>query len=189
MIPAFNINGPNSQFLGFPMLQNRFAVPAWSYLFEKWKPVLLIEIGTWTGGFTCCLGIAGKLHGFVVHSVDRGQQCEDLRPWFNFLGIIYHRADIKTELPALAALVQRCPGHVAILCDGGDKPGEFRAFADVLRNGDVIAAHDYTGDDDWPWQEITMPQIAESVAKNRLKPFFPSVFANTGWLVMRKVGT
>lgn len=189
VMPPYNIGGPpNSRFLGMPLLQNRFAVPAWSYLFERWQPGVLVELGSWTGGLTCCLGMAGKMYGFPVHSYDRCAPAEELRPWFQFLGIHQHCADIFSmeTRETIARLIVGTSRPALILCDGGNKVLEFTLYADLLKKGDVIAAHDYSTGPHWPWSEVRLEQVMPSCEQHSLGVFFPTLFHNTGWLVRRK---
>lgn len=188
MIPAFESGGPNSYFLGFPMLQNRRAVPAWSYAFEQLRPTYVIETGTWTGGFTCCLAIAARNYAAKVVTFDLSADSEAMAAWYDFLDVRRERADCLSE-PAIAqirALIEGAGGPVYVLCDAGNKVKEFRTFAAMIRPGDVIAAHDNAGPE-WPWSEIREEDVADVAAQYSLAPWLPEVFHNTGWLVKRRL--
>lgn len=54
-------------------------------------------------------------------------------------------------------IIQRDTNRVLIVCDGGDKPREMKTYAPLLREGDIIMAHDYG-------QEITWRDIPSDVA-------------------------
>ncbi len=190
LIPAFE-HYPNSRFLGFSLSQNRYAVSAWSYLFEQYRPSRIIEIGTSVGGFTCLLGIVAQNIGAVVHTFDTGYLHVENAKWFKILGINYHREDVFGEVgySRIRCLVEM-PGQVVVLCDGGNKVKEFNEFGKLLKSGDVIAAHDFCTGPEWPWGEIRPEDIEATVKSQNLEPYLSEVFyapgRTTGWAVWRK---
>lgn len=190
VIPPYDQN-PNSRFLGFPMSQNRYAVPAWSYFLEVHKPPRIVEIGTHCGGLTCCFAIAARNYGGRVWSFDPGDQRDqmggDYLGWFNFLGIEFVNADcFAPESEELIESIIANPGQCLLLCDGGDKRREFNHFARYLKAGDIIAAHDFASTA-WPWQEIQERDVAKVSHELRLEYFMKSIFEPTGWMVKVKL--
>lgn len=190
MIPAFE-HHPNCRFLGFPMSQNRYAVPAWSYLLEVVQPKRIIEIGTSVGGMSCLLALAARKTGATFDTFDVGftvdsntaillsNLCGDGRG--------FHRNDVFDDLVFGGLTVGiRDEGLSLILCDGGNKVKEFRTFAPFLKSGDIIAAHDFGGREFWPWEEIRIEDVSDVIEKENLVRFMEDVFENTGWLVCRK---
>jgi hypothetical protein len=69
-----------------------------------------------------------------------------------------------------------------LFCDGGDKIKEFNAYADFIKNGDLICCHDFAYNDSffkselylkwWGWHEISFKDIEESIIKNNLKQLY-----------------
>ena len=45
-------------------------------------------------------------------------------------------------------------GKTIVLCDGGDKPREFKTFSKYLKKGDLILGHDFSRNKDkWPYSD------------------------------------
>ena len=189
MIPAFNdCGGHNCRFLGFPMLQNRYSVPAWSYLIEDIKPQLIVEIGCWNGGLSCALGVAMKNYGGRVFCCDIADFSEDLNDLRRLLPIHFEKLDALSAhgLHLIGGLIER-GGLTVVLCDGGNKPEEYNLYAPFLKQGDIIAAHDFQHHPHWPFSEINEAQVANACAKYSLEPFMNEDMHKAGWLVRRKV--
>jgi len=187
MIPAFDVDAPHCRFLGFPMQQNRFTVPAWSYLIERLRPKQFVEIGCWKGGLSCALAVAMSNFGGNVFCYDSGTFDKDLQKWLDILPVEFVSLDVFSDAGTrvvASKIVQA--GTSIVLCDNGNKPREFSIFAPFLKPGDIIAAHDFAYQDLWPWTEITEKQIERICAMHKLHPFMQDVFAPAGWLVKRK---
>jgi hypothetical protein len=190
MITPFN-HEPNCYFLGFPMSQNRYAIPAWSYLFEQVPPKIIVEIGTSVGGMTCLLAIAAREYEATMHTFDISPtMSEKTLETLRRVGGDCVKINVIDVLDAkgssLINAILRLPGQSILLCDGGNKVLEFRTFAKSLKPGDVIAAHDFGAKEAWPWQEVRLEDVIEVMGQEDIVPFMEDVFANTGWLVCRK---
>ena len=84
----------------------------------------------------------------------------------------------------------RSPGVSVVLCDGGDKPREFRILAEYLKPGDVIAAHDFMDHGStvhWRSCEIQSKDVAQTCLDFNLVPWNHEIFEQAAWLVKRKV--
>lgn len=192
-IPAFE-HHPNSRFLGFPMSQNRYAVPAWSYFFEQVRANQLVEIGTSVGGFTCLLGVVAKNLGATLHTLDIHDNLDlEAAAWFRRLSIGFFTEDCFGEVgTALLRDTINRTGISVLLCDGGDKIKEFRTFAPLLKVGDYIAAHDWHDygencvGEDWPWQEIQTSDVADVIEQQSLTQVYEELFRRSGWKVWKK---
>jgi cephalosporin hydroxylase len=187
MIPAFDTDGKMSRFMGFPMCQNRLSVPAWSYFIEKTLPLLIIEIGCWSGGFSCCLAIAMHNIGGTVWCCDKGAFCEDLIRWKEVLPLEFKRMDALSP-EGVETIRNLIINHspCVVLCDDGNKRKEFNTYAPFLKKNDVIAVHDYAHHDFWPWQEITDADVKGACDQYRLEPYMQDAMHPAGWLVRRK---
>lgn len=171
------------------MNQNRAAVPAWSYAMEIHPPRRIIELGAYNGGFTTCLGVHAYRIGCEVHSFDIGL-CPDIQ-WQSlteFLGIKFYTADVFSEASiAKIGEMIRAPGVTYLLCDNGNKAKEFNLFAPYLKQGDVIAAHDYCNDSRiWCGGEIIFAQVSETVSVHDLRPFLQPQFDLAAWIAFQK---
>ena len=190
MIPAFE-HHPNSRFLGFPMSQNRYAIPAWSYLLEKVIPSSIVEIGTSEGGMSCLLAFAARQIGATFDTFDVGdtvnQKIQQTLHAICGSGHGFHRLDCFEQI-GLHIIKDRLalPGVSVLLCDGGNKAKEFQTFARLIKPGDVIAAHDFGDEESWPWHEIKIEDVSEVIENQKLIRFMEDVFESTGWLVCRK---
>jgi hypothetical protein len=85
-------------------------------------------------------------------------------------------------------------GQTLVLCDGGNKPAEFKYLAKMLKPGDIIMAHDYCVDDEyfnsyirdhvWAWCEIKFADIQESTKE--LTPHLAELFQEAVWTCWKK---
>lgn len=184
---------PNSHltFLGFEMQQNRFAPLAWSEVIQREKPERIIEIGTWTGGFTCLLAMCIQAGGVVMtydNDLNRPWQVNDLR--MSRLSILHCQDDVFS-LKGIASIDEdMAKGKCILLCDGGNKIKEFQTFAPFLKSGDIIAAHDYADTRSlqfWNTQEIVPLDVEKTVQECGLERYEPSLMAEAGWLAYKKV--
>lgn len=190
MIPAFE-HHPNSRFLGFPMSQCRYAIPAWSFLFEKEIPKNIIEIGTHLGGMTCLLAIAAKnlKSSFCMFDINDNIERElfDGPCWFKTLDIDLNLTScFSPEGEGKICSIIKRTGLTVLLCDGGNKQKEFQTFAPVLKSGDILGVHDARGSEGWPWQEIDIEANREFIKEQQLEEFMQDIFLQTGWWVCRK---
>lgn len=191
MIPSYG-HYPNSFHLGFRMAQNRYAIQAWSYLFELETPKQIIEIGTSVGGLACVLGIAAKNLGATFHTFDIANQTDQLGgladEWFKFLNIDFNVVDCfePDTMTKINSIVGR-EGLTVLLCDGGNKPKEFRTFSKCLKPGDIIAAHDFGAKEEWPWQEIRLEDVQDVMQECNISRHLEDVFDKSGWLVCKKM--
>ena len=80
-----------------------------------------------------------------------------------------------------------------LLCDGGDKPEEFRIYSKYLTKNSYIMAHDYAKDKKhfnekisknvWGWFEIQDSDIQPSIDKEKLtKSDYYNSFENIAWV-------
>lgn len=171
--------------MGFPMNQNRLAVPVWSYAMELYRPDRIIELGSYNGGFTLALAFAGWTEKVAVHSIDRMEApTQEWKRLGEFLGINFKQGDIWQNQSYIIELIEM-EGVSFLLCDGGDKAKEFETFAQWLKPGDIIAVHDYQTPW-WPWSEVTHGQLAKTVREQNLAIWNPELFDLAGWIAFRK---
>lgn len=194
IIPPYEVSGAPACPLGLPMCQNRMAVPTWSYAMEVHPPARIIELGTYSGGFTVAIGVHAHQIGARVVTFDRARPDERLAEIARFLGIEFRTGDLWAVQRDIAQLIEE-PGTSYVLCDGGDKRRELATFACHLKPGDVIAAHDYAVDDGtgyqnawWGWGEIDLEDGRAAALACDLEPWMQDHFDTAAWLAYRKRG-
>ncbi len=168
-------------------MQNHAAVPFWSEVIGAERPAVIIELGTWEGGFTCLLGIAARNYGLQLHSFGHDEINPRSVPWFAHLAgtLTFHRCDVFAEDTLRTFKALYTGGKVLALCDNGSKPREFALLAPMLRPGDIIACHDIGGEY-WDCCEMTEADIAAPCATYGLEPYMPDQAYRAGWLAKRK---
>lgn len=193
-IPLYNDSSGGdwpSEFLGFTMMQNRMAIPAWSYAFELVRPKTVVELGTHEGGFSILLAIACKNYGAKFITFDRGLYDPKWKDWFTALQVDFRRREdfldvvVQREIDWLI----KGTGTSILLCDGNDKPREFKTFAKYLKPGDIIAAHDCMEDGTNYWKscEMRAAYVSDVCLDENLEPWNQEIFERAAWLVRRKI--
>jgi len=133
-----------SKFLGMDLQQDSGTVIAINELLERLRPTTIIELGTGLGGLTVCLGLWAYMNGCKTFSFDIRHRHSNNAAILRTLKVACVTANIFRRWRAIAGLMGS--GVVLLLCDGGDKVKEFNLFAQFLKPGDVIMAHDYSKD-------------------------------------------
>ena len=87
-------------------------------------------------------------------------------------------------------------GVTIVLCDGGNKIGEFNVLSNFIKSGDFIMAHDYGENKEvfetkinrklWNWFEISNDNIEESCVSNNLDYYNKETFENVVWTCRQK---
>jgi cephalosporin hydroxylase len=160
------------------------------------KPKRILEIGTALGGFTQFLRVVcnnfeldTKIITYDINS----------RPWYNTM--IKNNIDVRVENVFTENYVDvddfvknyiKEDGITLVLCDGGNKIGEFNLLSNFIKSGDFIMAHDYAYNKEyfekningkvWNWLEIQESDIIQSCQKNNLKPYMEEEFSSVVWV-------
>ena len=190
IIPLYESGDKTQSPLGFPMCQNRIAPMVWSYAMEILNPAQIVEIGSLNGGFATALAFISYLSRCKIYSFDIcNAPNEDWSGLAMNLGVTFFKEDVFSSNHVSELVGLR--GTSFLLCDGGNKPKEFETFAPSLKDGDIIAAHDYCCDTKskapfWPWSETTIESVSKTVKEHNLQPFMQEYFDMAGWLVYRK---
>ncbi len=154
------------EFCGLRMSQNQNGPIAIDAVLKTSGPFArILEIGTGSGGLSAL---------FALYALQQQAQFTtyDVKPCRNrvlaALGVDFRRTSCWDAGAEIAAFIQD-GGRTLLFCDGGDKVREFNIFAQYLKPGDVIMAHDYAVTRDewnehlrenvWDWCEITFPDI------------------------------
>jgi cephalosporin hydroxylase len=188
---------------GLSMLQHQNVINVFRELLLKIKPKRIIEIGTEYGGLTLLLSdlikeldlnetiirsYDIKVPTFLISHSDFNDKIEIItKDLFS-----YNPFSLKLESITELKEFMCEPGSNIILCDGGNKIGEFNVISDIIGIGDIIMAHDYAKNDEvfveriqnkiWNWNEIQESDIIDSINKNNLNPFMETEFENVAWV-------
>lgn len=169
----------NFELFGAQACQNRTSLSFLSRLLEDERPVSIIEIGTYTGGLTTLFGLYGLLHDAQVYTFD----IEDKVPLnakraHLALGVKSFTLDCFSPEAETAIRAAIARGKCFLFCDGGDKAREFNHFADLIKPGDWLFAHDFAVSkaafDDhvylksWGWAEVLLDDIRDAAVRNNM---------------------
>ena len=121
------------------MTAQRFGVEeTFKELKDKYEIDRIIEIGTHFGGLSLILRMVWP--DIPIYSFDINVCPNEDKLYSN--NIIFVQEDVFES--EVIRQVIRAPRRVLILCDGGHKKNEFTFFAEMLKHGDLIGAHDYS---------------------------------------------
>lgn len=192
---------------GLQVLQHLNIEDAFRKLLRAKKPQRIVEIGTEWGGLTLMLQdllIELGLNGTVIRTYDIKDpkfllEHEDLTDSIQIIKkdlFEYNPFRLREEsIKELEDFLSDSKNNL-ILCDGGNKIEEFKVISDIIKEGDVIMAHDYVKDAEtfkkdfvnkiWDWHEVQDSDIAEAVEKNKLKPYLDEEFSKVVWVCKTK---
>lgn len=185
------------------MGQNQHALVAFDTLFKTLErqgtpPATIIELGTSHGGFSVFLHLYALVSGARFITYDRPGFVPTYHELFTQLQVDYRQADVLNDhstIAEIAALIAS-PGQTLLLCDNGDKVREFALYAQFLKAGDLILAHDYCVDQQtfewdyrdriWSFCEVMQADIEPICRQHNLQPFLQEVMAPAVWACRRK---
>jgi predicted O-methyltransferase YrrM len=194
-------NDSISTYNGWAAQQNPHCFEIFYNFLKKNKPKRILEIGTALGGFTY----------FLKHSCKRLQlDCEILS--FDIHGRHYYEEMIKYGIDVRVENIFdekyeklnqeiinfiKLDGLTLVLCDGGNKIGEFNLISKFLKKGDIIMAHDYAYDREtfdkkinlklWNWFEISEKDIQDACITNNLVDIDRDLFEKAVWVSKIKI--
>jgi hypothetical protein len=160
------------------------------------KPTRILEIGTALGGFTQFLKLAlndlnnpAKILTYDIHRMEWYKDLED-----NGIDVRVENVfgdNFESVKQEVIDFIQG-DGTTIVLCDGGNKIGEFNILSKYIKNGDYILAHDYVDNTEnfisnykdkiWNWHEISDSYIEKACIDNNLKPYDKEVFDKVVWV-------
>lgn len=184
------------------MSQNRNTPQVFSELLDIIRPYRILEIGTFHGGLTLMLRDSLDnlgLSGSPIRTYDIHEQ-EFLKPLVKdrlvevFTKNIFNKeytnfVDYHAEKEVKNFIQQE--GCTLVLCDGGCKKCEYNVLTPLLKNQDIIMAHDYCPNKEyfnehmkdkiWDWCEIEDSDIKEVSDRYNLIPFHQEKLLTIGW--------
>jgi predicted O-methyltransferase YrrM len=192
-------NDSLSGWSGYPCQQNPHAFKAFYDLLKNTNPVRIIEIGTALGGFILSLRLMSNALNLSPYILTYDIHDRD----YSFLK--QNNIDVKIENifsqdhtdvnREVIEYIQQ-DGTTLVLCDGGNKIGEFNLLSQHLKRGDIIMAHDYAPNSEyflneinlkvWNWLEIQDSDIHKAATDNNLKPFMQDSFTQAAWVCKQK---
>ena len=136
----------DSTFLGRRIYQTNRALPFWEKLLSSFDFKRIIDLGTANGNFSVfflltCLQRKADFHTF--DNIDWRKR--DTRPQLkNFLGFdrFFKKVDIMEYEKEIGHLIQS-KGRTIVYCDNGNKKEEIRIFSKYMKEGDIVAVHDW----------------------------------------------
>lgn len=132
-----------STVFGIPVSQTWGDLMLWERFLNATHPAHLIELGTGRGGLSLFLALQCMNRGINFVTLDSVNWQPLAGPLYALANVKYVQGDSIESGRALVAEAQRLGGAVALFCDAGDKPREYRELIGMLRPGDFIAVHDW----------------------------------------------
>ncbi len=190
--PLYHLVGEaNCTIQGYEMSQNVIAAPAWMLAILQHKPSMVIEIGTCKGGLSNLISSCTAHIGAEFHTMDTMNGGEKNKyPLYG--NASFHQWDCFKYIEEIKNWIRK-PGMCFVLCDGGNKPREFNLFSDLIKTGDIIAAHDFLPNDVpdytplyWGCFETHQEYLDDAINRNGLVDFEPKWFKWSAWCVKQK---
>lgn len=191
----------STSYRGIMLQQHEDYQSIFSKLLENTKPARILEIGTGAGGLT--LFLRDKLNEIglketYILSYDVNTT--------NFDSNIYDLTNLELSKENLFSggneyilnrkdLIEpyiKNIGVTIVLCDGGNKIKELTQISPLLKEGDIIMAHDYCDnielfesiykDKIWNWCEIKQEDIQNVCEQENLEDFMKEDFNKIVWV-------
>ena len=187
-----------SYYKNFLACQRPETFEIFSKFIKEESPSLIIEIGSCFGGLSYCLyDISKKINAqFITFDIIKNDSLSLLERTEPNIDIRIENIFDKnyTLLPEYVNYILSFPSPVLILCDGGNKKEEYKAFSRILRRGDLLMAHDFSYNQEtfesspiWGWKEIDENDIINSMRDNIFYYYEMSVFSQIAWVCTKKL--
>lgn len=183
-----------SHYQGVKMQQQPEALAEIEKILRSERPSRVIELGTGHGGFALFLRDVCASIGCEFSTHDVRAPADEVRQHLPFVELDFHRAEgVARLVPQIGS-----PGKTILIVDGGDKPLEFNTYAEHLKLGDLLLAHDYCRDREhfardflgklWNWCEITWADVAVTCQRLGLSRCYEGSLSEFVWLAVRRSG-
>lgn len=166
-MPRFNMEIPYGQipweyylsFVGQSAAHNPYIYHVISEVLKEREVHSIVELGTYHGALTVYLGLWGAKLGIPVYTFDIEPNLhESVKPVFDKLGIEFFELDDMTDegLKKIIECVDDKPTY--LICDGGNKQGEFLRYFPIVPVGSMLSVHDFlTEGDPTVWERLSYP--------------------------------
>jgi hypothetical protein len=176
-------------------MQNQHAIEVMSLLLSAFGCARYVEIGTAYGGFPIIVRENGFTGVITTYNI-KNELNADVEHLFVTHNISHIIRDVFTVVDEIGSLI-KSDGRTLLMCDGGDKAMEFNLFANYLKQGDVIVAHDYCNTiqkfeneikhECWGVCELTYSKIEDTCAKCGIRQIETDVSAMAAYFVGVKI--
>jgi hypothetical protein len=190
------INDGLSSYMGMTSQQNHNVYEVFYNFLNEIKPKRILEIGTALGGFTQFLKKVSDESQLDINILSY-----DIYEMNWYKNMIELGIDVRVEnvfdsnyqsvKQEVIDFIQQ-DGVTIVLCDGGNKVGEFNILSNYIKQNDFIMAHDYIDTREnfnqnyykkiWNWHEISEGDITNSCEKNNLKSYNKETFDSVIWV-------
>lgn len=123
----------------FVMSQREGVCEVFKFFLDKEDFDIVIEIGTWFGGFAYMLSdlLGKKFHTYDISDNTLNGVRENILSNNSHI----HIEDVFKSYSIINLI--KSDGKTLLLCDGGNKTEEIKVFSAMLKPNDVIMAHDF----------------------------------------------
>lgn len=130
---------------GIPISQTWNDLALWELFFNHHPCGSIIELGTWQGGMALYLALKARSREMQFVSIDHHDQVGNGRHAIVDLGAKLLTLDLLASeaVEEMRKLIGSLPKPLALFCDNGNKPQEFRLFVPLLSSGDRVIVHDW----------------------------------------------
>jgi hypothetical protein len=190
------MNDGLSSYMGMASQQNHNVYEVFYNFLNEIKPKRILEIGTALGGFTQFLKKVSDESQLGINIVSY-----DIYEMSWYKDMIQNGIDVRVEnvfdsnyqsiKQEVIDFIQQ-DGVTLVLCDGGNKVGEFNILSNYIKQNDFIMAHDYIDTREnfnqnyyekiWNWHEISEGDISNACERNNLKSFNKEMFDSVVWV-------
>lgn len=189
-------NDSISVYNGWGAQQNYKIFEVLHHFLNEIKPKQILEIGTSIGGLTTYIDYVCKQLNldtkFISYDILEYGWYQEMRN--NGIDVRVENVffdDYKYVKQEVIDFIKN-DGTTLILCDGGNKIGEFNLLSNFMKSGDFIMAHDYAEDETtfnndiymkiWNWHEISDKDIESACVRNNLKAYNKDIFDKVVWV-------
>lgn len=198
ILSGFDFPKIEYKFFGLKIQQNNFAFSNINFLLETENPDLIIEFGSRTGGLSTLLAMYCNLNNKKFITFEFAPESNPLTyekevKFFNG-NIIYE--DFFEEKNVELIKQESKNKKTMFFCDA-TKVKEFNYFSSLMKDEDIILAHDYAHDPKeaedlnahkvWFCNEIFYDDIKEACEKNNLHYLNHPLFKMCAWGVFKKI--
>jgi hypothetical protein len=193
----------HANYKGLSIEQNPNIIDVFNTLISDYKPLRILEIGTFHGGLTLILRDLLDINqlynsdvltydvntpSFMLQIIGDKKITSKTKNLFSHTYLEFNSTESRQELYNYI----NQDGRTIVLCDGGSKKNEFNLISGLLKIGDIIMAHDYSPNPEyfdskiknkyWNWLEIQDSDINNCCIQHNLKPLMFDEFIRVAWV-------